>query len=362
MLLFILACQGTKSDLDSGTEDEFREEQVGANDCFSNPFSEPFLIYATPYDDDGNQANFWHIQQNSGERVDFVMGRAISGQVQISQDGSWGAVAQEDGTLGIFRFQNGEVSVLESGFTVDVGGESIYASNLWLDSQKGELWITDPNWPDNGGGLFRATLDCVSGDITSVEKVFSSKNGYAVHPFGDNLIYLAREMNDQPYQLSVLDDTGSILAQGNAFDDDESIFSALASDGRNILVADNNEFSSIPTRVSHVVWDGEILASIHTVEIEDPVGIAIVDDWAFIASGYGNAVWQYQLSTKNLSSVMDIPLPSSIMRHGNAVYVAGNVQIYKMESSSDGASLTEEVLGLSGVGGIIGAFGVFGEF
>ena len=58
---------------------------------------------------------------------------------------------------------------------------NIYAGTLWLDSQKGELWITDPNWPDNGGGLFRATLDCASGTITGAQEVFSSKNGYAMH-------------------------------------------------------------------------------------------------------------------------------------------------------------------------------------
>ena len=69
----------------------------------------------------------------------------------------------------------------------------------------------------------------------------------------------------------MFDDVGQPIAQGNAFDDDESIFSALASDGSNILAADNNEFPAFP-RVSHVVWDGDTLAKAH-FNIEDPIGM-----------------------------------------------------------------------------------------
>ena len=362
MLLFVLACQSTKDDFDSGLQEEFQEVGETTRDCFSNHPSDPFLVYATPYDDDGNQADRWHLQPKEGEVIDFSMGRSISGQVHISQDGTWGAVAQQDGTLGIFRYEDGAVSVLEAGLTVQTNGESIYASTLWLDSQEGELWIVDPNWPDNGGGLFRATLDCDSGIITGTEKVFSSKNGYSMHSFGEDWVYLGRELNGEPHQISIFNDAGSLIGQGNAFDDDESIFSALASDGTNILAADNNEFSSISTRVSHVVWDGNTLQQEYVFDIEDPVGLAMVDDWAFIASGYGNAVWKYQISTQSLHFVMDIPLPSSILQQENNVYVAGNTQISKIDVSSTGAGGIEDIIGLNGVEGIIGAFGVFGDF
>ena len=358
MLLLLLACQSTKDDVDSGSQEETQSEEA----CFSQEPPSPFLVYATPYDEDGNQANRWNLLTQGEDPVGFTMGRAISGQVHISSDGSWGAVAQQDGTLGIFRNEQGTISVLETAWRVEVDGESIYASTLWLDSQKGALWITDPNWPDNGGGLFRAMLDCETGLILETEKVFSSKNGYAVRPIDDDWMYLGRERDGEPHQLSIFDDDGEIIAQGNAFDDDESIFSALDGDGENILVADNNEFSSIPTRVSHMNWDGNALAQVHTLEVEDPIGIAIIDDWAMIASGYGNAVLQYQMSTQSLRSVMDIPLPSSMIRNDRVVYIAGNTGIYKLEVSSTGAGAHEEVLGLRGVEGIIGAFGVFGVF
>ena len=111
MLLFILACQSTKDD--SFLQDSATGEQEEGNSCFSSAPPEPFLVYAAPYDDDGNQANRWHLQPKEGEMIDFTMGRAISGQVHIAQDGSWGAVAQQDGTVGIFRYENGGVSVLE---------------------------------------------------------------------------------------------------------------------------------------------------------------------------------------------------------------------------------------------------------
>ena len=356
MFLLWLACQSIKNDLDSGIQDE------STDNCFSNDPPEPFLIYATPYDSEGNQANLWHLQPKDGETVDFLMGRSIAGRVHISNDGSWGAVAQGDGTLGIFRYEDGRVSVLETGIAVETDEERIYASTLWLDSQTGTLWITDPNWPENGGGLFRATLNCDTGGIVEVQKVFSSKNGYAVRPIGEEWMYLGRERNGEPYQLSIFDDQGDVIAQGNAFDDDESIFSALDGEGSNILVADNNEFSSIPTRISHLNWDGNTISQVQTLNLEDPVGISIIDDWAIIASGYGNEVFQYQLSTQVLSSVVDVPLPSSMMRRESAVYVAGNTGIVRVKVSNTGAGPTEEVLRLSGVEGIVGAFGVFGDF
>lgn len=363
MLLLFLACQSTKDDLDSGFQEEGKEAVESTEDCFSQEPTSPFLVYATPYDNDGNQANYWHLKTKEGGTIDFSMGRSISGQVHLSKDGSWGAVAQGDGTLGIFRYEEGIVSVLEAGHTVEVDGESIYASTLWLDSQKGVLWITDPNWPENGGGLFRATLDCETGRIVDTQKFFSSKNGYGIRPMGDEWMFLGRERDGAPYQLSVFDEEGVVNAQGNAFDDDESIFSALDGDGSNILVADNNEFSANPTRISHVILDGNTVEQVHVFHVEDPVGISIVDDWAIIASGYGNAVLQYQISTQSLDSVMDIPLPSSMMRNESSVYIAGNTGVYKVEvSGTTGAGAQEQILYLSGMEGIIGAFGIFGDF
>ncbi len=371
MLLLLLACQSSK---DSGIQDvqdtgvsledtaQASNEETNS-DCFSNPAPEPYAVYSTPYDDQGNQVNLWHLQSSNGSLSDFEMGRATSGQVHLSPDGSWGAVAQTDGTIGVFQYVNGMVSVIESALTVRVSGQDVYASDLWLDAERGKLWITDVNWPNNGGGLFRATIDCEAGTISEVERVFSSKNGYGVRPIGDNWVYLSREVEEQPYQLSIFaDEYDAVLARGMAFDDDESIFSALASDGRNILVGDNNEFSTTPTRVSHSVWDGSVLSKLHEFEVNDPVSMVIVGDWALISSGYGNELLQYQVSRQTVSSVVGLSLPSTIVQQENYLYVPANTELHKLEATNAGFVSMGEVLSLDGLDGIMGAVGVFGEF
>lgn len=368
MLFLLLACQGTKevdsSAYDTSVTEDTRSADTNTNGsaCFNNTPASPYAVYATPYDEDGNQASSWHLQPQNGERIDFQMGRATTGEVHLASDGSWGAVAQTDGTIGIFRYVDGNLAVVEAGLNLNADSESVYASQLWLDSDAGELWVTDQNWPNNGGGLFRASIDCETGAISSAERVFSSKNAYSVRPMGDNWLYLSREINDEPVQLSIFDETGSILAQGSAFQDDEAIFSAMATDGTTILVGDNNEFSGNPTRVSHATWDGTELVNTHEFQIQDPMSIQIVDDWALIASGYGNELVQYQISRQQVSSVVGLPLPSVVLRQGNYMYAVGNTQLHKLEATNAGFVSMGDVVTLSGIGGIIGAAGVFGDF
>jgi hypothetical protein len=128
------------------------------------------------------------------------------------------------------------------------------------------------------------------------------------------------------------------------------------------LVGDNNEFSGIPTRISHISWDGDVLNQINEFDIEDPVSIQMIDDWALIASGYGNQLYQYQVSRQTLTPVMDIPLPSLVLRQGNSFYAIGNTQIQRLLYSSSGFTEDVEVLSLEGIAGIIGSAGVFGLY
>lgn len=365
MLFFMLACQATKSsqnidDIALGTDSG--QDSIRPDDCFHNVPPEPFIVYSTPYDENGNQSMLWHLQDSAGLTEDFEMGRATFGQIHLSADGSWGAVAQSDGSIGVFRYLDGAVSIVDVALTLVHEGEEVYASQLWLDSAQGVLWVTDQNWPENGGGLFKAGLDCETGEVISVDKVFSSKNAYSVRPLDDHWVFLSREVNELPFQLSVFDHEGNILSQGHAFNDDEAIFSALSSDGRHILVGDNNAFSGTPNRISHMIWDGETLIHEGSFDVEDPMSIVMIDDWALIASGFGDSLWQYNLSNRSLVSVMSLPLPSLVVRQGNTLYAVGNTQIQKLSISDDGLTPENEVLSLSGLSGVVGAAGIYGVY
>ena len=361
-MIFLLSCMGSKEMIAEHVSAVLSQESSGDFDCFNVEKPTPFVVYSSPYDEEGNQSDWWHLQSQDGLLIDFEMGRATAGQVHLSSDGSWGAVAQTDGSIGVFRYLEGEVTVLDANLTLELSGESLYASELWLNSEAGVLWVTDQNWPENGGGLYRVVLDCDSGAVDRIEKVFSGKNAYSVRPIGDNWIFLSREIDSQPHQISIFDDSGQVLAQAQAFDDDDAIFSALASDGQNIFVGDNNEFSNQATRISHLKWDGLELDHQGVFAFEDPMSIVIMDEWALMASGYGDSIWQYHWPSNALETVMSLPLPSLVITEAGAGYAVGNTQIQKLSMTSSGFVSDAEVVSLSGVSGIIGAVGVFGDF
>ena len=80
----------------------------------------------------------------------------------FTPDGSLGFAAQEDGSLGILAIDEANgLSVVEAAFSGD-----FYASRVVPDPTGEILWIVDPNWVDNGGGIYRAEIDCETGSLS----------------------------------------------------------------------------------------------------------------------------------------------------------------------------------------------------
>jgi hypothetical protein len=366
MLFLILACLSEKditgiSDIDTSTED------ADSSPCFVSPLQDPYLIYATPYLEDGSQSSTWILQPKNGSSQSFSMGRATTGTISISTDGSWGAIPQGDGSLGIFRIQNGQITILNEGLVLATDTQDIYTTQIWLDSDAGRLWAVDSNWPNNGGGLFFANIDCESGEIGFAEQVFSSKNAAMIAPFtSDSMIFLSREVNEQPQHLTIFDsETQERMQTAQAFDDDDSIFSTLATDGQNILAGDNSAFSGIPNRISHLKLTENILEKQTTFEVEDPISIKIHDGLALISSGFGDALWQYNLETAVLEQVPlspSIELPSGIVQRDGHFYVGETTGIRHLIIENGYFVDQGYLLDTNGLEGIIGAFGLFGEY
>lgn len=359
MLFLLLACGNPSTE----TKDSATTENTTTQSCFSDSIAEPYIVYSTPYDADGNPANTWHFQQGEAKQ-DFTMGRATSGQIQISTDGSWGVVVQQDGSLGIFRQEEGIITVLESAFVPSTDAQDMYASAVEIDSQQGMLYITDSNWPNNGGGLFRSTIDCQTGSITATEKLFSSKNALASQFVdADSMVYITREIDGVYGQVSMFDrESMEKLGTIDAFGDDEAIFSAVANNGADILVGDNNSFSGIPNRVAHMYWNGRSLEKLHEFTVEDPMGIAIYENTAIISSGFGDSLWKYELDSQTLSEIpITVALPSTVLLQHNTFYIAENTSIVAIRDISTSMS-SEKIIELDGLEGIIGAIAVFGEY
>ena len=370
MIFLILACLSEK-DIDTGisdTEDSATStDDTESTPCFTASPQMPYLVYSTPYNSDGSQSSSWTIQRADGISHSFTMGRAPIGTISISADGSWGAIPQDDGSLGVFRVQDGAATVLHESLVLATDTQDVYATQIWLDSDAGRLWVVDSNWPNNGGGLFFADIDCESGEIGLAEQVFSSKNAAMIVPFSaDSMILLSREVDEQSQHLTIFrSETQEITQTAQAFDDDDSIFSALATDGQHILAGDYSAFSGIPNRISHVKLIGNDLERQSIFEVDDPVAIEIHDGLALISSGFGDALWQYNLETEVLEEIPlspSIELPSGIIRINQNFYVGETTAIRHL-SIENGSFIDQGyLLDTEGVEGIIGAFGIFGEY
>lgn len=370
-MLFLLACTieknidtstgdalvDTASDMDTNIDSE--------SSCFSSTAQDPYFIYATPYNTEGSPSNSWNFQPQNSPSVVFSMGRSSIGEISISADGSWGIVPQDDGSVGVFRVQDGQLTVLQENLMLSTAEREIYTAQVWLDSRTGTLWITDTNWPDNGGGLFTADIDCSSGSIGAAEEIFPSKNAFGVAPFSEEvLVFVSRESEELTQQVTLFEtNTYDFLHTGQAFDDDEAIFSALATDGENILIGDNSAFSGIPNRVSHLRVTNDSLESVSLFELQDPISIQIHDGQALIASGLTDSLWQYDLLHSSFVelSLSGIELPSTIIQDENNFYIAENTAIRHLRLENGAFMDQGLLLDTSGIEGIIGAIGVFGE-
>ena len=87
-------------------------------------------------------------------------------------------------------------------------------------------------------------------------------------------------MRDHKYRTLNRYDMDDTHSSFDAFPDDEAIFSAMDSNGHDLLIGDNNAFSGLGHRVVHLNANtGELL---HSFSIEDPMDIEIETDWALI--------------------------------------------------------------------------------
>ena len=370
MLFLLFACTAEKNfdtaQIDTTIDTDTNTDTNTDESCFASTPQEPYLVYATPYRADGSPVSDWIFLPKSGTAQNFSMGRATIGEVSISSDGSWGVVPQQDGSVGVFQVQEGTLVVLQESLILTTANQDIYTSQVWLDSQNGRLWITDSNWPNNGGGLFVADIDCETGQIAIAEDVFRSKNALGAVPFSeDSMIFLSREVNDNAQQITIFnDETYEMIYTAQAFDDDDSIFSSLATDGENILVGDNATFSGIPNRISHLKMSNNALERETIIEVEDPMDMKIYADQALIASGFGDALWQYNLTDYSLTRLSLSPiveLPAAIVQHEADFYTAENTAIRHLRLEN-GIFVDQGLLvDTTGVEGIIGAIGVFGE-
>jgi hypothetical protein len=236
------------------------------------------------------------------------MGHAFSGSIVFTPDGEVAIAVHEDGTLGVVRFDAaGAPVVVHPSFK-----GSFYAQTVTILPDGAHALVVDPNWRNNGGGLYRVAIGC-DGTLTDEGLVAPSKlgAGLALLPNGKGMLAAADVLGSKAGDSAHLLDLGStppaLLGGADAFGDDQAIVSAVAAthDGAYVLIGDNSEFSGNPNRVAVVRHDanGPAAAQVLT-PVDDPVGIvpSPFDDAVLVVSGYDNAFFRLTYDPKNAAA------------------------------------------------------------
>lgn len=388
----LFACTGDGTNSDTGIADDTPGAQV--NGCRSTPAEanrDRRVLVQTPYSADMSQSDVWRALTLTADGTlrddneSHTLGRAIGGTMVFTPDGSLGFVAQEDGSIGHVEISSeGTIRVLDPGFSGD-----FYATQLVADPTGEVLWIVDQNWPENGGGIYQADIDCTTGALSAPTRVLESQNA------ADLLLLPGGSESERPALIfgravpgtsagadvawvDILS-TGDASADASAFGDNEAIQSdaTLIQDSRYALVGDYSAFASVPNRVAVIeVGDASLEAVQVLPDLLDPVVLVASpwDDQVLAISGYGNGYFQL-LPTGNDSTPFEnageptytgtkpqLPAAAAVVSSGSLkgrVLITENEGIRQVQLGQGG---TFEDLELVSIGdsfeGIVGAIGV----
>lgn len=259
------------------------------------------VVISLPYDDEGKKAEVYGVLALAEDgslgaiTARFKMGRAFGGPIRITPDGGLGFVAQEDGSVGVFRLApDGTPQVLNARYT---GGG--YASKVVLDPAGDRLYILNGNTRANGGGIAQVRVAC-DGTLTPEGPLAEGSTPYAFLPLGGGIaVSYARELLDSP-----VEDNTHLVSSGppvvrrisaRAFGDSDAVVasSALTFDHKYALFGDNSEFSGPGDRLAVVaIQPGSLRPTQVLSAVQDPVGLVLspFGNAGLVVSGYGNAV------------------------------------------------------------------------
>lgn len=251
------------------------------------------IVIGHPYDANGGPAPVWEVLDLSATGTlsktgkTFQMGRAYAGEIVFTPDGKVGIVVQDDGSLGVMRFEDdGAVTVVHAKFE-----GSFYAGQVVMDPSGDGAFVLDPNWRNNGGGLYRISIGC-DGTLTDLGQVAPAKLPYGMvrlRQVPSIAVLAATDVLDSTtgnnaHLLDVTTSTPALMAGAPAFPDNNAIVSsvALTHDDRFALIADYGE-DSTPNRVAVLAVTDHALAKVQTISG------GFIDPFALLTSPFGNA-------------------------------------------------------------------------
>ncbi len=297
--------------IDEESASDLEEDTVAP--CERVPLAEDaprLVVVAQPYRADASKGQsyrtFWLSPEGdlSAEVQRFEMGRAMWGSIVFTSDGRLGFVAQEDGSVGVFRVgDDGVVTVVDAGYA------GTYTGEVALSADEEHLFLLNPNWVENGGAIYQVRIGC-DGVLSDLHKVSDAKLARAMTVVpnateGGRYAVAAAGLSPAGAEgasghLVHIDAQGSLTYLGgvDAFGDDEASVSAAAvtPDGRYFLVADNSGFASVPNRVAVVALDGPEPTVAQTLTpFDDPAAVVVspYNNAAMVLALQEDALWSF---------------------------------------------------------------------
>lgn len=232
----------------------------------------------------------------------FSMGRAFEGEIQFTPDGEVGFVAQDDGTLGVFRINsNGQPEVLAA--RMDPG---FYVSGVRIDPSGDVLYGWETGFRNVGGSLYRMELDCASGMPGPADMMYAPAKlmrGGVFLNSGRMAVAAVDILDDEtPNDVHLVDVAEPTrIASTQVFTTEDAITAGfdVTADGQWAIIGDNSLFSQDPNSIATVRIDGDTLTPGQRIELADPVQI--------VASPFDNAAIVLSTTDDNINVLSYAP-------------------------------------------------------
>lgn len=205
--------------------------------------------------------------------------------VQFTPDGKIGIVAQDDGTLGVFTFDDaGKPTVIHAAFQ-----GAFYAAHVVISPDGTRAFVLDQQTENNHGGVYQVAIGC-DGTLTDQGLVVPGGTAHAMAflPGDSSKAILAggKALTSPPstyaHELDFSGAAPQLLANGAVFPDDNAIASwiAITPDSKFAVITDDNSLADgAGNRMSAVALD--TLTALPPIATDNPAAI--------VMSPFGNA-------------------------------------------------------------------------
>ncbi len=292
------------------------------------------VVVSHPYDASSNpSSNYEALQLGSDGTLTrtgdtFALGRSASGQMAFTPDGKIGIVPDEDGDLGVVRFDAAHnPTVVQAKFH-----GSFYATVVAVEQDGASALVLDGDTTENGGGIYRVRIGC-DGTLTDEGLVAKARLPTAFGWLSDGVrgLVATNQVLSSPTHADAdlirFTSKPALLGGADAFGDDNAIVSTLAltHDQKFALIADDSQFGDVPPRIAIVGVGATSLTAVDVLQqadesITDPVGLATspYDNAALVVSGFDNAIFSLGYDPSN---------PTPFTSRGQITYVGAAPQL-----------------------------------